>query len=64
VVGQSIPNYRLARPLFIGEANASFGDTHHTSSPTMKKCAILGGTATTTGGDIKEGFGISLGISW
>jgi hypothetical protein len=30
----------------------------------MKKCASLGGTATTTGGDVKEGFGPSLGISW
>jgi len=64
VTGQPRPNYRLARSLFIREANASFGHTHHTSSAFMKKCTSLRGTATTTGGDIKEGFGLSLGISW
>jgi hypothetical protein len=30
----------------------------------MKKCASLGGTATATGSDVKEDFGLSLGISW
>jgi hypothetical protein len=29
-----------------------------------KKCASLGGVAVATGGDVKEGFGLSLGISW
>jgi hypothetical protein len=29
-----------------------------------KKCASLGGVAAATGGDVKEGFGLSLGISW
>ena len=29
-----------------------------------KNCASLGGVAITTGGDVKEGFGLSLGISW
>jgi hypothetical protein len=29
-----------------------------------KKCASLGGVVVATGGDIKEGFGLSLGISW
>jgi hypothetical protein len=30
----------------------------------MKKCASFGGTTTATRGDVKEGFGLSLGISW
>ena len=64
MTGRPKPNYSLARPLFIREASASFGHTHHTSSAAMKKCASLGGTATATGGDIKEGFGLSLGIYW
>jgi hypothetical protein len=29
-----------------------------------KKCANLGGVVVATRGDIKEGFGLSLGISW
>ena len=29
-----------------------------------KKCTSLGGVATATGGDVKEGFVICLGISW
>jgi hypothetical protein len=29
-----------------------------------KKCASLGGVVVATGGDVKEGFGLSLGISW
>ena len=36
-------------------------NTHHTSSTTMKKCVILGGTATAAMCDIKEGF---WSISW
>jgi hypothetical protein len=64
VTGRPRPNYRLARPLFIREASASFGHTHHTSSTAMKKCASLGGTSTTTKCDVKEGFGECLGISW
>jgi hypothetical protein len=38
--------------------------THYTSSTAMKKCASLGGVVDATGGDVKEGFGLSLGISW
>jgi hypothetical protein len=60
VIGRPRPNYRLARPLFIREANASFGLTHQ---PTMQ-CTSLGGETVATGGDDKEGFGLSLGISW
>jgi hypothetical protein len=30
----------------------------------MKKCASLGGTTSAIGGDIKEGFGLSLDIYW
>jgi hypothetical protein len=30
----------------------------------MKKCASLGGEIVATGDDVKEGFGLSLGISW
>ena len=30
----------------------------------MKKCESLGGEIVATGGDIKEGFGLSLGVSW
>jgi hypothetical protein len=55
------PNYRLARPLFIREASASFGHTYHTNSVAMNKCASLGGTATPTKCDVKEGF---WSISW
>jgi hypothetical protein len=29
-----------------------------------KKCASLGGVAVAIGSDVKEGFGLSLGISW
>jgi hypothetical protein len=54
------PNYRLAISLFIREANASFGHTHHLAL----QCTSLEGTATANGGDIKEGFGLCLGISW
>ena len=61
MTGQPRPNYRLARPLFIREASASFGHTYHTSFATMKKCASLGGTATATSMRV---FGLSLGISW
>jgi hypothetical protein len=41
-------------------------DTHScaSSATTRKKCASLGGEPTATGGDVKEGFGLSLGISW
>jgi hypothetical protein len=49
MTGRHRPNYRLARPLFITEASASFENSHHTSSAAMKKCASLGGTATATG---------------
>jgi len=61
VTGQPITNYRLARPLFIREANTSFAHTHNTSSATMKKCASIGGTTTPTKCDIKEG---SWFLSW
>jgi hypothetical protein len=49
MTGQPRPNYRLARPLFIREADASFENSHHTSSAAMKKCASLGGTVVATG---------------
>jgi hypothetical protein len=29
-----------------------------------KKCASLGGVVVAIGGDVKKGFGLSLGISW
>jgi hypothetical protein len=61
VTGQTKPNYRLARPLFIWEANASLTHTHHTSSVVMKKCASLGGTTIATKCDIKEA---SWFVSW
>jgi hypothetical protein len=60
VTGRPKPNFRLARPLFIREASASFGHTHQLSL----QCASLGGEPTATGGDVKEGFGLCLGISW
>jgi hypothetical protein len=60
VIGRTRPNYRMARPLFIREANASF---LHTKHPALQ-CASLGGETVATGGDVKEGFGLSLGISW
>jgi len=60
VTGRPRTNYRLAKPLYIREANASFGYTHHLSL----QCASLGGEPTATGGDVKEDFGLSLGISW
>jgi hypothetical protein len=55
VIGQPRPNYRLDMPLFIREASASFVDTQHTRSTTMKKCTSLGGTATATKCDVEEG---------
>jgi hypothetical protein len=61
VTGQPRPNYRLARPLFIREVSVSFAHTHLTSSATMKKCASLGGTATATKDDVKEG---AWSVSW
>jgi hypothetical protein len=60
MTSRPIPNYRLARPLFIREASASFGYTHDSAL----QCTNLGGEPTTTGGDVNEGFGLSLGISW
>jgi hypothetical protein len=60
VTGRPRPKYRLARPLFIREDNTSFGHTHHLAL----QCTNIGGEPTTTGGDVKEGFGLSLGISW
>jgi hypothetical protein len=53
VTGRPRHNFRLAKPLFVREANASFGYTHHTSSVAMKKCTSLGGTATATKCDVK-----------
>jgi hypothetical protein len=50
--------------VFICEDGVSFEYTHHTSSAAMKKCTSLGGTATAAKCDVKEGFGLSLGISW
>jgi hypothetical protein len=61
VTGRPKPNYRLAGPLFIREASASFGHSHTHSA---LQCASLGGDAAATRGDVKEGFGLSLGISW
>jgi hypothetical protein len=61
VTSRPKPNYMLAKPLFIREASASFGHTHHTSFAAMKKCASLGGVAAATRGDIKEG---SWSMSW
>jgi hypothetical protein len=57
VIGHPKPNYRLARPLFIREASASFGHTHQ---PALQ-CASLEGETVATGGDVKEGF---WSISW
>jgi hypothetical protein len=34
------------------------------SSGTREKCTSLGGEVVATRGDIKEGFVLSLGISW
>jgi hypothetical protein len=45
--------------VFICEDGVSFGHTPYSSL----QCASLGGEAATTGGDVKEGFGLSLGIS-
>ena len=50
--------------VFICEDGVSFEHTHHTSSAAMKKCTSLRGTATAAKCDVKEGFGLSLGISW
>jgi hypothetical protein len=60
VIAPARPNYSLARPLFIREASASFGHTHQLAL----QCASFGGETAATGGDVKEGFGLSLGISW
>jgi hypothetical protein len=60
VIGRPRPNIRMAMPLFIREASASFGYTHYSTL----QCASLGGEPTATWGDFKEGFGLSLGISW
>ena len=61
MTGRPRPNYSLAGPLFIREANASFGHTHHTSFAAMKKYTSLGGTATAARCDVEKGFGLSLG---
>jgi hypothetical protein len=50
--------------VFICEDGVSFEYTRHTISAAMKKCASLGGVAVAIGGDVKEAFGLSLGISW
>ena len=56
MTGRPRSNYRLARPLFIREANASFGHTH-----LALQCEILGGEVVATGDAVKEGF---WSISW
>ena len=60
MTGRPKPKYRLAIPLFIREASASFVHTHQSAL----QCTSLGGETAATGGDVKEGFGLSLGISW
>jgi hypothetical protein len=57
VTGWPGPNYRLAKPLLIREASASFGHTQHLAL----QCTSLGGESVATGGDFKEGF---WSISW
>jgi hypothetical protein len=57
VTSRPKPNYRLARPLFIREANTSFGHTHHLAL----QCASLGGVVVAIGDDVKEG---SWSMSW
>jgi hypothetical protein len=47
--------------VFICEDGVSFEHTQHTSSATMNKCTSLGGVASATGGDVKEGLWY---ISW
>jgi hypothetical protein len=63
VTGRPIPYFRPARPLFIREASALFVLSLVLCNK-RKKCASLGGVVAATGGDVKEGFGLSLGISW
>ena len=56
MIGWLRPNYRLDRPLFIREVNASFGNTQH---PNLQ-CTSLGAETVATGNDVKEGFGQSI----
>jgi hypothetical protein len=60
VAGRPRPNYRLARPLFMREASASFGHTHiqlFNVQVLEEKVLQLGVTS-------RRVFGLSLGISW
>jgi hypothetical protein len=51
VTGRPKPSFRLARPLFIREASASFAHTHQLAL----QCASLGGEPIEVRCDIKEG---------
>jgi hypothetical protein len=65
VTGRPRPNYRLAKPLFIREANASFGHTHLSAlqqeekmrKSWRKSCCNWGVTS-------RRVLGLCLGISW
>jgi hypothetical protein len=57
VTGCPRPNFRLARPVFIREASASFGHTHQLAL----QCASLGGEPTAFRCDVEEG---SWSMSW
>jgi hypothetical protein len=59
VTGRPRTNFRLSKPLFIREASASFVHTHQLAL----QSASLGGEPTATGGDVKQSFGLCLGIS-
>jgi hypothetical protein len=57
VTGRPRPNFRLAKPLFIREANTSFEHTHQLAL----QCASLGGEPIAVRCDFKEG---SWSMSW
>jgi hypothetical protein len=60
VTGQSRPNYRLAKPLFIREASASFGHTH----TQLCSAQVLEEKLLQLRVMSRRVFGLSLGISW
>jgi hypothetical protein len=64
VTSQSRPNFRLARPLIIREANTSFALTQHTISTTMKKCESLKELLLQLSVTSRRVLGLCLGIYW
>jgi hypothetical protein len=64
VTGRPRPNFRLARPLFIREANASFVHSLISSATRGKSVQVLEEKLLQLGVTSRRVLGLCLGISW